>query len=541
MAPKKKTARVTVEETVKPPPAEIEAQQDASGSGGADADAGDGLKRSGSGVNFSDTLSVGVASSTTKPTLAKGYKKLKAKAASSLGGKAAKQAAGSAEPAATVQQLPVPPLARFDSSAVPSRPALKSGGSLPGPMDDPQQQQQQQQPMSAGGAAFLAALGGTPAAALDPSGSMGGAAISNPLFDPDGRSLDAPAPAGPDEVGVLRAQYSTASQPPLSFDNTSQQQQPPAGPSHARVSFDTEAARRPGVRIAKDHHPELQPADTALEVDQEEAPGGDVYPSRDDAASTAASSVIVPPGSSQPLPALSAQLTPRAVLTGLLVGCGFAVLAQRLVLFAGLTPSFQVAMAFVSWVLLKAFTFVIGRDISCIPALESQEVAVASAVALACAGSVVAGGFGSVAHALSTAGFAAAGGAKGANSAADVVAWGYGQGVAWLLLVGVAGGLLVVPFRRQLLSRPSVVFPTGAAAGHLINTLQTPGMSYHGRKQMARFTQWWIISFVISGYQWVFNNPICDGFVRFPTFGEWTLWFCFVGGGAEHTAWASSS
>jgi hypothetical protein len=36
---------------------------------------------------------------------------------------------------------------------------------------------------------------------------------------------------------------------------------------------------------------------------------------------------------------------------------------------------------------------------------------------------------------------------------------------------------------------------------------------------MARFAQWSAISAVFSGYQWVFNNPACNGFRRFPTFG----------------------
>ena len=39
----------------------------------------------------------------------------------------------------------------------------------------------------------------------------------------------------------------------------------------------------------------------------------------------------------------------------------------------------------------------------------------------------------------------------------------YWRGVVWLLLVGVAGALLVVPLRRSLLGRASMVFPTGAA------------------------------------------------------------------------------
>jgi hypothetical protein len=41
----------------------------------------------------------------------------------------------------------------------------------------------------------------------------------------------------------------------------------------------------------------------------------------------------------------------------------------------------------------------------------------------------------------------------------------------------------------------------GAATGQLLNTLHTPAMSYHGHKQMNRFTQWSVISFLFSGYQ----------------------------------------
>lgn len=36
---------------------------------------------------------------------------------------------------------------------------------------------------------------------------------------------------------------------------------------------------------------------------------------------------------------------------------------------------------------------------------------------------------------------------------------------------------------------------------------------------MHRFAQWSAISFLFSGYQWVFNNPACNGFINFPTFG----------------------
>jgi hypothetical protein len=51
---------------------------------------------------------------------------------------------------------------------------------------------------------------------------------------------------------------------------------------------------------------------------------------------------LVPPGSSSPLPTLEYQLTPKALVVGLLVGIGFALLMQRLALVVGVVPGYQV-------------------------------------------------------------------------------------------------------------------------------------------------------------------------------------------------------
>ena len=51
---------------------------------------------------------------------------------------------------------------------------------------------------------------------------------------------------------------------------------------------------------------------------------------------------LVPPGSSSPLPFLNYQLTPKALIVGLLVGMAFALLMQRLALVMGVVPGYQV-------------------------------------------------------------------------------------------------------------------------------------------------------------------------------------------------------
>ncbi|GBF93781.1 metal-nicotianamine transporter-like [Raphidocelis subcapitata] len=515
------------------------------GVGAAGGGSGGRAAAGGGGVKFDETPAVGVASSTVKPAA---WSFLKSKAT----GKPPQQPGDA--------RLPPPP-ARFDSSAMPARPALKSSNSSLASLansaadsqeeqhqqqtaqhnnhyqQQQQEQEQQQQPAPprgrdapSGAEAFLAALGGERAPTSPPEGAglwapdyaAGGgeagpsaaAGIANPLFElsPHAR------PGG--------------GRPRVSFD---------AAPHGAR---DADGAPPPALKDAKPYGGAVAAdGDAEPEIDQAffAAAGASgsgtqpvaTAPDRDDAGSVAnsaaASSVIIPPGSSAPLPTLSAQLTPRALLAGVVVGCGYALLATRLVLVAGLTPSFQVSMAAGCWAVLKVFTLLLGRDVACVPPLVGQEVAVASAAALACAGSVVAGGFGPALEALSKTAIVGLTGPEAAPG--SVTTLGYARGVAWVLLVGVAGGLLFVPMRRQLLARPSMVFPTGAATGHLVNSLHTPGMSYHGHKARSRFVQWGLISFFVSGYEWVFSNPACDGFAKFPTFGltlaKWRWLFDF--------------
>ncbi|GBF98470.1 metal-nicotianamine transporter-like [Raphidocelis subcapitata] len=256
----------------------------------------------------------------------------------------------------------------------------------------------------------------------------------------------------------------------------------------------------------------LPPAHAALEVDSLDL-------SRAASAAGDGGRGIVPPGASEPLPPAAAQLTLRALAAGLLVGGCYSLLAARLALRAGVTPSFQVAVAGGCWLLLWGVTWMLGRD-GCLSAPASaQEVAVASAAALACAGSVAAASFGATLEALSAAAYEAVGVEAPGNSPGDVLALGFKQRAAWAALVSVSGALLVVPFRSSLLGRGGSLFPTGTAAGQLIAAVHTPGMSFHGRAQAARFAKWGAASLLVSAWEWMFNNPACSGFRAFPTFG----------------------
>lgn len=534
----------------------------------SDAEAPSTVKRSSSAVQFDNTLLVGTSASTAKPSLLR-YSKLIKQKAFGNGQPAPTQhdPAAAAAPHA-VRQLAVPE-ARFNSSAVPSRPALKSSGYVGSQSDT--NEYHGPTPQSAAGAVYLSALGaggssavGSPdgdvhvtrsfgagrtagrvayepassyrgdapssaaaggipmsrifgSAAAAPPASLFSAAIGSALGATLGSQSTRPAPAS-GGVALSRI-YSGAPIPPAAAFAPPHQHSTTDGWGAAAAAAQSEAAAQaqlfgagafsglPGgnpisdqansrssrgaaalAAAAAKRQAEVQPDDTAVSIDQSQSATAGAAPSGPggggaggsggtggapvggvgggggaDFKDDASGSVIVPPGSSQPLPTLAMQLTMRALIAGLIVGCAFALLAQRLVLVAGLMPSFQAAIAFGCWVVLRGFTWILGRDISCISMLSGQEVAVATAAALACAGSVYVGGFGPVMDALSTTAFEQIGGSNQAgNRPVDVVAFPYWRGVVWLMLVGIVGGLLVVPFRRALFSQAGMMFPTGA-------------------------------------------------------------------------------
>jgi hypothetical protein len=204
----------------------------------------------------------------------------------------------------------------------------------------------------------------------------------------------------------------------------------------------------------------------------------------DDNASSCAG--IVPPGSQQPLPPFWGQLTLRAVLVGLVVGFGFVLLNMRLALVTGLTANLQVVIAGACWALLRGYTALLGRDMTCIRTLTAPEVSVAASTALAVSSSAAAAGFGSVLLALQGPIAQRVGNSIPNNLPSLVWELGYWRLVSYMMMVGLSGALLVLPFRKLLFARPSMTFATGAAAGQLINTLHTPAMSYHGHKQVGK-------------------------------------------------------
>lgn len=178
------------------------------------------------------------------------------------------------------------------------------------------------------------------------------------------------------------------------------------------------------------------------------------------------SGVIIPPGSQSPLPTFWSQLTGRALFVGLLVGALFLLLTMRLALAAGFASNLQVVIAGACWGLLRLYTLLLGRDMTCIPVLNAQEVSVAAAAALAVASTAAAGGFGSVLLALQDPAAQRVGSGVAGNLPSVVWSLAYGKVLCYLLLVVLSGALLMLAFRKPLFGSPAMTFATGREEQH---------------------------------------------------------------------------
>jgi len=117
----------------------------------------------------------------------------------------------------------------------------------------------------------------------------------------------------------------------------------------------------------------------------------------------------------------------------------FVLLTMRLALVTGMALNLQVAMAGCCWAVLRVYTGLLGRDMSCIPASTAQEVAVAVSTALAVASSSAAGGFGTLVLALQQPLAQRVGDAVPGNLPSLVWSFEYWKLVCWLLMVGLGG------------------------------------------------------------------------------------------------------
>ncbi|GJR83511.1 probable metal-nicotianamine transporter YSL7, partial [Tanacetum coccineum] len=103
--------------------------------------------------------------------------------------------------------------------------------------------------------------------------------------------------------------------------------------------------------------------------------------------------------------------------------------------------------------------------------------------------------------------------------------------IGFLFIVSFIGLCSVVPLRKIMIIDFKLIYPSGTATAHLINSFHTPQGAKLAKKQVSALGKFFSFSFLWSFFQWFFTSGENCGFEQFPTFGikahENTFFFDF--------------
>ncbi|KAB1211118.1 putative metal-nicotianamine transporter YSL7 [Morella rubra] len=106
-----------------------------------------------------------------------------------------------------------------------------------------------------------------------------------------------------------------------------------------------------------------------------------------------------------------------------------------------------------------------------------------------------------------------------ANDAENVKNPAIGWMIAFLFVVSFIGLFSVVPLRKIMVVDFKLIYPSGTATAHLINSFHTPQGAKLAKKQVRELGKFFSFSFLWGFFQWFFTAGDSCGFKEFPTFG----------------------
>lgn len=91
--------------------------------------------------------------------------------------------------------------------------------------------------------------------------------------------------------------------------------------------------------------------------------------------------------------------------------------------------------------------------------------------------------------------------------------------IGFLFVVSFLGLFSVVPLRKIMVIDFKLIYPSGTATAHLINSFHTPKGAVLAKKQVNTLGKFFTFSFLWGFFQWFFTGGDTCGFSSFPTFG----------------------
>ncbi|KAK3030655.1 hypothetical protein RJ639_035859 [Escallonia herrerae] len=235
------------------------------------------------------------------------------------------------------------------------------------------------------------------------------------------------------------------------------------------------------------------------------------------------------------------QITLRGVIASMLIGSIFSVIAMKLNLTTGLTPSLNVSAALLAFVFMRTWTNMLRKaGIASVPftrhentmiqtcSVASYSIAVAGLELTKPVFVIQSGGFGSYLLGLNKKTYELTGVDTEGNSPGSYKEPGFGWMTTYLFLACFVGLFVLIPLRKILIIDYKLTFPSGMATAVLINGFHARGDEM-AKKQVSGFMRFFSLSFLWGFFQWFYTGTEGCGFAQFPTFGlqAWKQTFYF--------------
>ncbi|KAL1807530.1 hypothetical protein ACET3Z_024520 [Daucus carota] len=216
------------------------------------------------------------------------------------------------------------------------------------------------------------------------------------------------------------------------------------------------------------------------------------------------------------VPTWRSQLTVRAFVVSFVLGILFSVIVMKLNLTTGIIPSLNVSAGLLGFFFIKVWTAFLDKSGLLKVPFTRQENTVIQTCVVATSGIAFSGGFGSYLFAMSE---TISKQATEANDSQNTKTLSLGWIIGFLFVVSFIGLFSVVPLRKIMIIDYKLIYPSGTATAHLINSFHTPQGAKLAKKQVKELGKFLSFSFLWSFFQWFFTAGSDCGFGSFPFLG----------------------
>ncbi|GMH13280.1 hypothetical protein Nepgr_015121 [Nepenthes gracilis] len=219
---------------------------------------------------------------------------------------------------------------------------------------------------------------------------------------------------------------------------------------------------------------------------------------------------------SKNVPPWRKQLTFRAFFVSFVLSVLFSVIVMKLNLTTGVIPSLNVAAGLLGFFFVKTWTTLLEKSGLLRQPFTRQENTVIQTCVVAASGIAFSGGFGSYLFGMSE---DIAKASSVANNPENIKNPSLHWMIGFLFVVSFLGLFSVVPLRKIMIIDFRLIYPSGTATAHLINSFHTPHGAKLAEKQVKALGKFFSLSFLWGFFQWFFTAGNNCGFENFPTFG----------------------